>query len=214
MRKMGFLVGMAGLAVTVTGMASLPAKAQERTAVRQGFELPSGAGKRILVFRPSVRVGAQSTGGMFEPNADWTDKARANITAALARRQSALGNDVVDAPEAVGPQAELIEEYTNLFGAAAQAVVNYQFFVGNRLPTKKRDNKAGVFDWSLGPGIQDLPGAKNADYALFLYNKDAYGSTGRKILQVMALLGPGIAVKSGEHVGYAGLVDLKSGDIL
>jgi hypothetical protein len=30
----------------------------------------------------------------------------------------------------------------------------------------------------------------------------------------MALLGPGVAVQSGEHVGYAGLVDLKTGDLL
>lgn len=66
----------------------------------------------------------------------------------------------------------------------------------------------------MGKGVADLPGAKNADYALFIYNKDAYGSTGRKILQVVALLGPGIGVKSGEHAGYAGLVDLKTGDLL
>ncbi|MFN6935279.1 MAG: hypothetical protein ACK4NZ_09015, partial [Tsuneonella sp.] len=52
------------------------------------------------------------------------------------------------------------------------------------------------------------------DYALFIYNKDAYGSTGRKVLQVLALLGPGIAVTSGEHQGFAGLVDLKTGDLL
>jgi len=93
-------------------------------------------------------------------------------------------------------------------------VVNYQFFVGNRLPTKKRDNKAGVFEWSLGEGVRQLPGADQADYGLFIYNKDAYGSTGRKLLQIAALLGPGIAVKSGEHKGAAGLVDLRTGDLL
>lgn len=190
------------------------AHAQERTAVKQDFELSANSGKKILLFRPAVSVGAQSTGGLFEPNADWTDKARANIEAALAKRQASLGNTIVPAPEAYGEQARLAEEYSNLFGAVARAVVSYQFFVGNRLPTKKRDNKAGVFDWSMGEGVRNLPGAENADYALFIYNKDAYGSTGRKLLQVVALLGPGIAVKSGEHLGYAGLVDLKTGDLL
>ena len=34
------------------------------------------------------------------------------------------------------------------------------------------------------------------------------------MLQAVALLGPGIAVKSGEHKGGAGLVDLKTGDLL
>ena len=190
------------------------AEAQERTALKQGFTLPAKSGKTILVFPPRVSVGAQSTGGLFEPNADWTDKARRNIQAALAQRQASLNNKVVPAPEAYGDQARLVDEYTGLFAAVSQAVINYQFFVGNRLPTKKRDNKAGVFDWSLGEGVRNLPGANDADYALFIYNKDAYGSTGRKILQVVAALGPGLAVKSGEHAGYAGLVDLKTGELL
>ena len=203
------LVGFIGLVLTAT-----TAHAQERTAIKQGFELPANSGKTILLFRPKVSVGEQSTGGMFEPNADWTDSARKHIEAALVKRQATLGNTLILAPEAYGEQARLVEEHTTLFGAVASAVVNYQFFVGNRLPTKKRDNKAGVFDWSLGEGVRNLPGASEADYGLFIYNKDAYGSAGRKILQIVAALGPGIGVKSGEHLGYAGLVDLKTGDLV
>lgn len=207
------LVSRLAAAVLLTLGLAGAAAAQERTAVKQGFELPANSGKKILVFRPQVSVGAQSTGGIFEPNADWTDKARANIEAALATRQAGLGNTIVSFPESYGAQAQLVEEYTKLFGAVAGAVVTYQFFVGNRLPTKKRDNKAGVFDWSLGEGVRDLPGAADADYALFIYNKDAYGSTGRKALQIVAALAY-VSVKSGEHLGYAGLVDLKTGDLL
>ncbi|ODP37012.1 hypothetical protein BFL28_19295 [Sphingomonas turrisvirgatae] len=190
------------------------AHAQEKTAVRQGFELKRNSQKKILVFRPAVSVGAQSTGGMFEPNADWTEKSKANIRIALEKFQRQLGNEIVIAPEAYGEDARKVEEYMALFSAISQAVIEYQFFIGNRLPTKKMDNKAGIFDWSLGAGVADLPGAKDANYALFIYNRDAYGSTGRKVLQVLALLGPGIAVQSGEHRGYAGLIDLKTGDLL
>lgn len=190
------------------------AHAQERSAVRAGFELPPQSGKTILVFRPSVSVGSQSTGGMFEPNGEWTDRARENIRAALAKLQQRLGNHVVDSPEAYGDDALAVQEHLSLFAAVSQAVIQYQFFVGNRLPTKKRDNRDCVFDWSLGPTVAALPGAAEADYGLFIFTKDAYGSTGRKILQVMALLGPGIAVQSGEHIGYAGLVDLKTGNLL
>lgn len=210
MRWTGASAAMALLAGTFAGAAD----AQERRAVRQDFALTAGSGKKILVFRPKVSVGAQSTGGLFEPNAEWTDQANRNIEAALRKRQADLGNVVQAAPDAVGEQARLVDEYTSLFDAVSQAVVTYQFFVGNRLPTKKRDNKAGVFDWSLGAGVRDLPGAADADYALFIYSKDAYGSTGRKLLQAVALLGPGIAVSSGEHKGAAGLVDLKTGDLL
>lgn len=190
------------------------ALAQERTATRQGFDLPTNSGKRILVFRPDISTGAQSTGGVFEPNGEWTEQARANIGAALARLQLELGNEVVTAPEVYDDDARNLQEHMALFAAVSQAVIEYQFFVGNRLPTKKRDNREGVFDWSLGSGVSSLPGAQDADYALFIYNKDAYGSTGRKVLQVLAALGPGVAVKSGEHLGYAGLVDLRTGDLL
>lgn len=201
-------------AALLAAMSVAPVGAQERTAAKGGFELSAQSGKTILVFRPAVRVGAQSTGGLFEPNGDWTDEARKNIEAALTKQQATLGNIVVAAPAVYGDEAQLVDEYSSLFAAVSQSVIQYQFFVGNRLPTKKRDNKANIFDWSLGTGVASLPGAKDADYALFIYNKDAYGSTGRKLLQVVALLGPGIAVTSGEHAGYAGLVDLKTGDLL
>ena len=54
---------------------SVPAYTQERSAVKQGFELAAKSDKKILLLRPSVRVGAQSTGGLFEPNAEWTEQA-------------------------------------------------------------------------------------------------------------------------------------------
>lgn len=204
------LIAAGLLAATV----ATPTHGQERTALKEGFTLPANSGKTILLIRPTVRVGAQSTGGMFEPNADWTDEAFKNIAAALAKHQSDLGNKVIVSEVSYGDDAPLIEEYSALFAAVSNSVITYQFFVGNRLPTKKRDNKAGVFDWSLGEGVSQLPGASQADYALFIYNKDAYGSTGRKLLQAVALLGPGIGIKSGEHLGYAGLVDLKTGELL
>lgn len=198
----------------LTAAATTTAFAQERHAVRQGFELTANSGKKILVFRPRIKVGSQSTGGMTEPNAEWTERARQNIQAALQQNQAGIGNVVQFAPEASGDAGRLVEEYSGLFSAVSEAVVNYQFFVGNRLPTKKHDNKAGVFDWSLGEGVRDLPGARDADYGRFLTTSDAYGSTGRKILQVVALLGPGVAVSSGVHHGAAGLVDLRTGDLV
>ena len=194
-------------------MAAAPVCAQERSATRQGFSLPAKSGKKILLLRPSVRVGEQSTGGLPEPRAEWTDQARANIAAALDALQRNLGNEVIPAPEAYGDDARNVSEHMALFAAVSQAVIEYQFFVGNRLPTKKRDNKADVFDWSLGDGVASLPGSGTADYALFIYNDDAFGSTGRKMLQIAGMFA-GVGVPTGNHIGYAGLVDLKTGDLL
>lgn len=189
------------------------AHAQERTAVRQGFSLPANSGKTILLFRPTIRVGAQSTGGMFEPNADWTAQGREHMGVSLRQLQDRLGNRVIEASEPNGEQALFLAEHMALFASVSTSVINYQFFVGNRLPTKKRDNRNEIFEWTLGPQVAQLPGAADADYGLFIYTEDQYGSTGRKVLQAFAMLG-GVGVQSGVHSGYAGLVDLKTGELL
>lgn len=194
-------------------VSAVPAQAQERSAVRPDFVVTDRNAVRVIVYRPRVTVGEQSTGGMFEPRADWNDQARQFLDSALVNSQQALGHSVIAPPEITGEQGRLLNQYQALFNSVADSVINYQFFVGNRLETKKRDNRNAQFDWSLGPGVSNLPGAQDADYALFLTTTDHYGSTGRKMLQVFAALG-GVGVQSGVHAGYAGLVDLKTGDIL
>lgn len=169
--------------------------------------------RRILVFRPRIKVGEQSTGGMFEPRADWTELARTNLDTALEQRQALYGNLLIEAPEVFGDDARRVDEYLSLFGAVASSIINYQFFVGNRLETKKADNRSERFDWSLGPGVGALPGADRADYALFIFTEDHYGSTGRKVLQVFGALA-GVGVQSGLHAGYASLIDLRTGNVL
>lgn len=150
---------------------------------------------------------------MFEPNAEWTEQAKRNLSAALEKFQGQLGNKVIVAPEAYGDDARNLNEHMALFAAISQSIITYQFFVGNRLPTKKLEDKADIFDWSMGKSVASLPGASDADYGLFIYDRDAYGSTGRKMLQAVGMLA-GIGVTSGEHAGYAGLVDLRTGDLL
>ena len=93
---------------------------------------------KVLLFRPDIKVGAQSTGGMSEPNADWTEQAKSFMGQALAGVQSTLGNQVIVAEEPVGAGAATLANYRALFSTVADAVITYQFFPGNRLPTKKR----------------------------------------------------------------------------
>lgn len=203
-RRIVFFLGF----LTLLSHVSL-ASAQEKSGIRPGFVLKEKSAK-ILLIRPTIKVGAQSTGGMFEPNADWTAQARDNLTTALSAVQAKLGNEVIVAEEPVGAAAETMADYRALFSVLADSVRTYQFFAGNRLPTKKRK---GAFEWTMGPGVADIAKGTGADYALFLYNEDQYGSTGRKILQVFAAMAY-VTVKSGEHIGYAGLVDLHTGDLV
>lgn len=164
---------------------------------------------RILVFRPDVRVGEQSTGGLNEPNADWTTAARKNIADALDRTPIAGGAAVIKPmPDLEGDGGKLLADYRTLFRAVTGAVVEHKLFAGNRLPTKKAD-----FKWTLGPGIARLGEAGGGDYGLFLYTYDSYGSAGRKAAQVVGLMF-GLGITSGVHIGYAGLVDLKTGELV
>ena len=198
-------LGCVVMALTLSATAS----AQEKSGAKSGFNLKPGTVK-IILMRPSISVGAQSTGGMREPNADWTNQAVENITAALKRSQGKLGNEVIVYEEGVSGEGALTSQYGNLFTAVADSVIEYQFFAGNRLPTKKRSKD---FDWSVGPGLAQLKSLQGNDYALFINTRDDFGSTGRKVLQVMAFLAR-IPVTSGVHRGYAGLVDLKTGELV
>ena len=197
-------------AVLALGMAA-PAHAQfgagEATAVREDFVLPQGE-VRILVFRPEIRVGAQTMGGMHEPNAEWTETAKGHIMAALEAEQAARGTSLVIVPELEGEQGELVADYTALFQTVAGEAFQHKLFPGNRLPSKRHD-----FDWTLGAETEQLR-ALGGDYGLFLVTNDSYGSTGRKVLQVLgAVAGVGL-VPSGVHMGYAGLVDLRTGHLV
>ena len=120
MKRVVLLFAILGIVLN----SAQPVVAQERTAVKQGFELKANSGKRILVFRPTVRVGSQSTGGLFEPNADWTDQARANIEASLDEMQTRLGNEVIEAPDAFGEEAQNLQEHMELFSAISRSVIN------------------------------------------------------------------------------------------
>jgi hypothetical protein len=196
------------LAVCLLTGAS-PVLAQEKSGAKPGFTLTPGSANIVLI-RPSIRVGAQSTAGMFEPNADWTAQARETLGTALRAAERQLGNAVTDYVEPAGTDAATLAEYQALFDTVAASVIEYQFFVGNRLPTKKRKDQ---FDWSLGPDIARLPGLAGADYALFVSTEDHFGSTGRKVLQVFAALAR-VPVTAGVHTGFAGLVDLRTGDLV
>lgn len=86
-------------------MLAAPAQAQfgaESSASKAGFSFPKDGPVKILVFRPDVQVGEQTTGGMNEPNADWTAAARNHMSLALEKAQAARSNELVVMPELEG----------------------------------------------------------------------------------------------------------------
>lgn len=190
-------------------LVAAPVGAQEKSAIRPGFSLPTDKPARILVFRPDVKVGTQSAGGVVTHNAEWTADARRLLSDALVSARPGGSGDIVFMQELDGADAALLSDYRALFRSVANTVLQHRLFKGNRLPSKVTG-----FEFTLGPDVSKLGALGGGDYALFITTNDAYGSAGRKMLQLFAAGVVGVGVSSGIHTGYAGLVDLKSGDLV
>lgn len=202
---------LAGMWCVLLGFLATAAVAQEKGAARPGFTEEALRGQKIILLRPSVWVGEQSTGGLREPNADWTATARHLLDAELARQLSGNDNQIVQEPTDLDPDTlKITTDHKALFKTVAASVIQYQFFVGNRLPTRKNH----PFEWTLGPGMRKLAETSGARYGLFINVDDQYGSVGRKMFQILAAGLVGVSVQSGAHIGYAGLIDLQSGDLV
>ncbi|MFC4291939.1 hypothetical protein ACFOWX_05865 [Sphingorhabdus arenilitoris] len=205
-----FVASILVLLVCVTAPANAQLFGTEGSAVKEGFTLPADKAVKILVFRPDVQVAEQTTGGLDQPNADWTQQAKSLLNDALVAAQARGGNDVIFMPALQGEQARLMADHQALFRVIADAAITHKLFPGDELPSKK-----GKFDWTLGPTVQELSTiGGGADYGLFLYSYDSYGSSGRKAAQIVGLILAADLIPAGVHIGYAALVDLKNGDLV
>jgi len=79
------------------------------------------------------------------------------------------------------------------------------------LPSKK-----GKYDWSLGPEASAIARSQNANYAMFIYVRDSYSTGGRVlVIALTAIMSLGqVGLPGGSQVGFASVVDLKTGDIV
>lgn len=207
--KISHALALAGVLVT-----AVPAAAQEKAAVKPGFAMPVDRPVKILVFRPDVKVGSQSAGGVITPSAEWTANARKLLGEALVAAKPGGASEVVFMPELDGESETLLNEHRALFKGVATTVLQHRLFKGDRLPTKITG-----FEYTLGPGVAKLGELGGGDYGLFVLTNDAFGDAGRKTLQAAGLLMSaflpfGGMVSSGVHAGYAGLVDLRTGDLV
>lgn len=200
-------------AVVVSGVVDAKAVSKD------GFAFPSSGDVKIVVFRPDVSVGSLRVGGLDEPNADWTTAARTNIQTAMEASAESREAQMTFLGDFEGAEGDLVNEYRGLFEAVAMSAFSHAT-LGDNLPTKlvrQADPKAPKryrLDWSLGPEAQRLRAVTGGDYALFFFTKDSYGDAGRKVAQLLMAGLFGAYVPAGVHIGYAGLVDLRTGDLV
>lgn len=205
-------LGVASAAFVTASIAATPAVAGPKDFKAQGHALPADKPVTVVLMRPDMQVGELQAGGMVEPNADWTKAAREHLAKALEQGHRARNIELKPIDETQESSAQLVADYEALHRAVADAIVTYKYY-GAKLPSKKES-----FDWTLGPDASKLGEASGANYALFFYGRDNFASAGRKAVQVAGILGCliGICVIAGggQHVYYASLVDLSTGDVV
>jgi len=192
-----------GLLVLVAGCAG--------QVQRQAQELHREPGKapRIVVMPLDVELAELTAGGVLEPHSDWTDTALKHMRAALEAEAKRRKVTLVDfTPDGAAPEArDTMLELVRLHRAVGGAVLVHQY-LGQPLPSKE-----GKLDWALGSEVAAIGKAHDADYALFLFVRDSYASAGRVAVMVVGAL-LGVGVSGGSQVGFASVVDLKTGNIV
>ncbi len=175
------------------------------------MQRPTGTLK-VVLMPMDVRISELTIGGMEEANAAWTSQAERNIRLAVQDRIRSLGgNFVVSTPNLDDPaRAAEQEQLVKLHEAVGTTIREY------RTGALRLPHKQGAFDWTLGPDVEMLQRQYDADYALFVYVRDSHSSSGRRATQVaVAILSLGrVYVPGGQQVGFASLVDLRSGDVV
>jgi len=209
-------MGKSRIAIAVAASVTLSACVQTRQYADLQFSPPQGDYK-LLVLRPDVTVGSVTTGGMVEPRADWTEQARANITAALRAQQAARGGHVLvvekrtDIPNV---DSDTVAEVERLNYVVGQSIVLHKY-LGVYLPTKRGRG----LEYTLGREAVEFGGKTGFDYMLFLHAEDSFASRGRVALQVLGVAGCFIGfcapnIGGGGQLAYASLVDLKTGEVV
>lgn len=181
----------------------LVGSAYGQAGIYAGFsKLPVDA--KVVLMPLDVELFSISGGGVFEPQAEWTNNAVKNLKTAFSEREAA--SKVKFSTLSEDPD-EAIDDLNRLHGAVGMAINNH-YLGALKLPTKE-----GKFDWSMGNGVDAVFKKTGADYALFTFIRDGYASSERIATMVIgALLGVGLP--GGFQVGYASLVDLRTGQVV
>jgi hypothetical protein len=205
-----------GVALALAAAMPLSACVQMRQYADVQFTPPQGDYK-LLVLRPDVTVGSITTGGIVEPRADWTEQARTSIVGAIRAQQSERGGNVTILErrnQLPGVSAQEVADVERLFYAVGQSIVLHKY-LGEYLPTKRGRG----LDWTLGEDAVRLGQRTGYDYALFLHAEDQVASRGRVVLGVLGAAGCIVGfcapnIGGATQLDYAGLVDLKTGEVV
>ena len=173
---------------------------------------PLAVSGSVVLVEPDIELSELGAGGMAEPRKEWTQAARRLYPQAARETLAAQGIGMRPdflLPADAGPDNRL-RQLTLLSQAVSMSILQYGRGYG---PGTLR-NKHGKFDWSLGPGVEELRRATGADYGLFTYIRDSYASGGRTAMRIVGMVLLGGDIGGGMQIGVASLVDLRTGQVV
>lgn len=202
--------GVACAVLLAGALVSTAAQAQNTRNLAPGFSERPAASKLVLVPF-DMELFSLSAGGVLEPRADWTDAAQKHFRTALMARKDIVGPGTLELKES---DLDELGQLNALHGTVAEAVFAHHMMKMPALPTKNE-----ALDWTLGDAVTPLRARTGADYALFFWVRDSYATAERKATMVAmtivgAALGVAVIPAGGQQIGYASLVDLKTGRIV
>lgn len=200
------LLLVACLVVILSACQTQPRHRLHNRVVETPDVLPA-ASAQMLMLPLSVKVKEMTAGGLRDEVGDWTREAHGHIHAWLAAgdKLAALPLDDIGAEEKA-----VVDEHIALFDVVAGSALAHTM-------TPPVDQawqaKAKRFDYTIGPGLSFLADRTGHDKALFVFGEDVISSSGRKAAFIVAAAF-GVGIPLGHSFLIAGIVDLRSGDIL
>ncbi len=157
-----------------------------------------------------IELSELTAAGILEPKAEWTNLARAHVSAAL-KAELAEKNDALIAYRQPKDEktVHLHQQLIKLHSVVGLTIIKHKLLPNKifELPTKQ-----DKFDWTLGRETTVFR-QDDADYGLFVYIRDSYTSAGRVALIVVAAILQ-VGVSGGQTSAFASLVDLRTGDVV
>jgi hypothetical protein len=165
---------------------------------------------KILLIEPEIYVKELSVGGVSEKVDDWSNQAKSNVRKSLEQLSANKHLfDKMEVPDNLSAdEAVSLEEHVALYD-----VVGFNAFYFGKSPFDAWKHKKQEFDYTVGPGLKALADKTGADAALFIVGEDYVSSGGRKAARVFAAL-LGVMLPASPTFISAGLIDLKTGDLL
>jgi hypothetical protein len=198
-------LALALLLAAFAGCATPPQRQAEQ--LRRSADRPP-----VIILMPiDVELSQLTAGGLEEPQAEWTQAAQKHMRAALEDEARIRSVKLVDFSyeRGTGEDRETAADLVKLHRAVGGSVMLHGEGGFLPLPTKQ----GRKFDWSLGPAASVVGKTHEADYAMFIFVRDSYATAGRQAAIVVAAL-LGVGLPGGTQVGFASVVDLKTGDIV